>query len=290
MHWLISANPKVYDHRLAFLENGMIDWRMSNPNYQIGDIVYIYTSRPEKKIQFKCVIEQVDMKFDDINPNDLKYWKTNENQSHRRFARMVLIRTFNDDLFEYETLMQNGLKGAPQNPNKLENNKKLLNYLLLNENKCARLFTGIEEKELNDNIVSSINNKGYTSIERQSIVKTRIGQGIYRSILLDRFDEKCVICGISGSNLLIASHIKAWSECEPGEHLNANNGLLLCPNHDKLFDSHLISFDLDGNIIIDGALSAKNKLLLGIESKINISLNDENQHFMEFHRTHFYRK
>jgi len=41
---------------------------------------------------------------------------------------------------------------------------------------------------------------------------------------------------------LKASHIKAWKDCtSTQERLDSNNGLLLCANHDALFDQYLIS-------------------------------------------------
>ena len=56
---------------------------------------------------------------------------------------------------------------------------------------------------------------------------------------------------LSNKDFLIASHIKPWSKCKSNQKLDVNNGLLLCPNHDRLFDEGWISFDEIGKIIKD---------------------------------------
>jgi 5-methylcytosine-specific restriction protein A len=57
---MISANSSMYDHTSLFEHNGFIDWRQGNGKFQVNDIVYIYCTRPLKKIQYKCRIEKVD--------------------------------------------------------------------------------------------------------------------------------------------------------------------------------------------------------------------------------------
>ena len=49
-HWIIPANPRTYklDDALRDL-NGIIDWRQYN-NFEIGDIVFIYCSKPISQI------------------------------------------------------------------------------------------------------------------------------------------------------------------------------------------------------------------------------------------------
>ena len=70
-------------------------------------------------------------------------------------------------------------------------------------------------------------------------VKTRnqVIQRQFRKNLLDNNEHKCPICGFSFEEFLIASHIKPYSKCEDTyDAINHYNGLLLCPNHDRLFE------------------------------------------------------
>ena len=85
--------------------------------------------------------------------------------------------------------------------------------------------------------------------DKLAIIKTRVGQGAFRKKLLKR-SSKCEICGFDFKELLIASHCRPWSKSSNSERLDVNNGLLLCPNHDALFDKGLIKFNDDGSIIL----------------------------------------
>ena len=73
MNWLISANSKIYDHSSSFEHYGFIDWRQGNTKYEIGDIVYIYCTRPLMMLQYKCIVEKIDIHFSQIR-DDEEYW------------------------------------------------------------------------------------------------------------------------------------------------------------------------------------------------------------------------
>ena len=67
--------------------------------------------------------------------------------------------------------------------------------------------------------------------------------------------------------ILIASHIKRWSDCNEEERLDVNNGILLSPTFDSLFDKHLISFSDEGEILINTEeIGLGNMLKLGFTS------------------------
>ena len=78
--------------------------------------------------------------------------------------------------------------------------------------------------------------------ERRGLVTSRVGQGWYRQEILKKWGNKCSITGCSLTEILISSHIKGWSECNEDERLDVDNGILLTPHIDSLFDNHLISF------------------------------------------------
>lgn len=74
-------------------------------------------------------------------------------------------------------------------------------------------------------------------------VMCRLGQGEFKKNVMRVWGSKvCALTGIGVPEMLIASHIKPWAECEDGEHRNGCNGILLASHIDKLFDSHLITF------------------------------------------------
>lgn len=83
--------------------------------------------------------------------------------------------------------------------------------------------------------------------EREALVKMRIGQSLFRDRLLARWNSACSVTGLKSPEVLIASHIKRWSDCQTAaERWDVNNGLLLTPSLDKAFELGLIGFEHDG--------------------------------------------
>lgn len=120
--------------------------------------------------------------------------------------------------------------------------------------------------------------------ERNGIVLSRVGQGYYREQLLKKWNYKCAVTGSSLTNILIASHIVPWKNATDEERLNANNGILLSPNYDALFDKGLITFNDDGSIVFSDIISSKELIALGIDKNASIKVNEEMKPFLKKHR------
>ena len=72
-----------------------------------------------------------------------------------------------------------------------------------------------------------------TETEYEQIIKSRIGQGLFRHELLKR-DKVCRVCGLNITSLLYASHIKPWKDSNNEERLDPYNGFVLCSLHNDL--------------------------------------------------------
>ena len=105
---------------------------------------------------------------------------------------------------------------------------------------------------------------GVSATVRLALVEARIGQGGYRKKLIEIWDGRCALTGCSLSQVLVASHAKPWSDSSNDERLDGYNGLLLAAHVDKLFDSGLISFNDDGQLLREDELDDDALLLLGI--------------------------
>lgn len=127
--------------------------------------------------------------------------------------------------------------------------------------------------------------------DKEAVIKVRANQGIFREQLLKRYSH-CCLCGVKNQSLLVASHIKPWAESESTEKLDPDNGFLMCPNHDKLFDQGLISFDDEGRIIISDKVDESDRLFMNIrlEMKIKCNLTDGNRKYLNYHREHVFQK
>ena len=85
--------------------------------------------------------------------------------------------------------------------------------------------------------------------ETNAEVHQRIGQNVFRSILLEIYNGKCCVCGLNIKELLRASHIIPWSDNKK-HRLNPENGLCLSATYDVAFDRNLISFDSDYRMVV----------------------------------------
>ena len=137
--------------------------------------------------------------------------------------------------------------------------------------------------------IAEIENTNIVGLEKAAFVKVRVNQGMFRDKLLKKY-SKCCLCGVSDTSLLTASHIKPWAESDSTEKLDTENGLLLCPNHDKLFDGGWISFKPDGTIMISSVLQESDKIFMNVRDDMRLVLSEKNKHYLQFHRDHIFKK
>lgn len=136
----------------------------------------------------------------------------------------------------------------------------------------------------------TLNNNPFAGTDVEKIVKTRVSQGSFRRLLLLECHH-CNLCDISTTSVLRASHIKEWAESSKEERIDANNGLLLCANHDALFDRHLISFEPDtGNICISASIDDEQRNALNISESARLSMNERMKAYMQIHYQKFIEK
>ena len=106
--------------------------------------------------------------------------------------------------------------------------------------------------------------------DRQTLIVARRGQGKFRDELIERW-RTCSVTGFGPEAVLVASHIIPWCKCATNEErLDVNNGLLLIPNIDKLFDRGLITFDQDGRIRMSPNLDAAEAANLGVRDTLRL--------------------
>lgn len=97
--------------------------------------------------------------------------------------------------------------------------------------------------------------------------------------------NKCRLTNVTHKKFLIASHIKPWRKCTDEEKLDGNNGLLLSPHVDKLFDKGWISFTNNGEIncadsIVEEIMEMWN---LDIDAFVG-DFNEEQKNYLAYHR------
>ncbi len=93
------------------------------------------------------------------------------------------------------------------------------------------------------------NDSAIPETQRTAIIQSRVGQGVFRKLLMEKYSGSCIITGLDHPKLLVASHIKPWAVSTNAERLSVDNGLLLSATYDRLFDCGLITFKKTGKYI-----------------------------------------
>ena len=124
--------------------------------------------------------------------------------------------------------------------------------------------------------------------EAERLVVQRIGQNIFRDRLMTYWEGCCPLTGITDTELLRASHIIPWKDCESdAERLNAHNGLLLSALWDAAFDRGLVTFDDNGTPEFSPSLSNAARAELRWEEAISLTKNHRDR--LAWHRKHLFK-
>lgn len=130
---------------------------------------------------------------------------------------------------------------------------------------------------------------GLGDTESERLQKARIGQERFRSALMDYWNAACPLTGIRETELLRASHIIPWAECQTDqERLNVYNGLLLSALWDAAFDAGLVTFDDHGRAVPSPRLGGSAREALGIATSPTLALSNDHKSRLEWHRNHIW--
>lgn len=229
--WIISANAEMYDHTSSFEHYGFIDWRQGLTRYEIGDIVFIYCTRPTSAIQYKCQIEKINLKQSEIR-DDKEYWinlDEYEKSLYGNFIRLNLIEQISNTKLNLDNLKSNGLKAAPQGPIKVIS--KLSEYINSNftDNNQTEYFPDI----LNEDVVQ------YEGLKKQVTVNKYERSSLARKKCIDFHGLNCYVCDMNflnyygeiGAGFIHVHHLVPIHQIGKEYKVNYKEDLVpVCPN------------------------------------------------------------
>lgn len=141
-------------------------------------------------------------------------------------------------------------------------------------------------------IVEKYGENGNVFVE--AIVRNSELQKMFKNNLMVSQKAKCIMCGAAIPELLIGSHIKPAAISNAIEKADHNNGLLLCCNHDKLFDRYLITFNFfDGAIELSKKLSEDDIKILNIDKNYKLPedlLTPKRMEYLQDHNMEFQKR
>lgn len=100
--------------------------------------------------------------------------------------------------------------------------------------------------------------------EREAIVLARRGQGLFKRRVME-IEQACRITRVEREEHLRASHCKPWRDSSNEERLDGENGLLLTPSIDHLFDRGFISFADNGQVLISPVAHGESLRRMGVD-------------------------
>lgn len=174
-----------------------------------------------------------------------------------------------DEYFSYDDFFQKNIRGNRMYSRSLD---LYIEFLEANRQEVDDVIEEVEQIK---------NDQNLTSLEKESIILSRIGQGKFREELISLWNG-CSISKFDDTRFLIASHIKPWKKSSNQEKTDKYNGLLLLPTYDKLFDLGFISFEDSGKILISKFLNNLEKL--SIDKEIVINIKNGNKKYLKYHR------
>jgi hypothetical protein len=122
--------------------------------------------------------------------------------------------------------------------------------------------------------------------ERQAIILARRGQGLFKAKVM-QIEKACRLTGVTREEHLRASHCKPWRDATNEERLDGENGLLLTPNADHLFDRGFIGFEDNGDLLVSPIAHVESLKRMGLDSGSSLNVgrfSTGQQRYLRFHR------
>ena len=126
--------------------------------------------------------------------------------------------------------------------------------------------------------------------ERQALMSSRIGQGRFK-LKVAQIEIRCRITKVDRMEHLRASHLKPWRDSTNNERLDGENGLLLTPSIDHLFDRGFISFEDNGQLLVSPVAHKPSLERMGVPISTNAnvgSFTDGQKRYLDFHRENIF--
>lgn len=293
--WIFQGNPEFFDINNYVKNLRYIWWALRQKGYRdeikINDVVFMWRSDGEERRTGGILAKTRVIGLPQERPNDednKEYWRTNDWKKPYIGIRLEVLEVKLQEGF----IRRMSLLEHPVLKELLILRQRTKTNFLLPPEHAIELqglwsSSGRNMQSLHSNDIENLIDKEMTQTEKEQLIKSRIGQSLFKKELIS-VEKKCRLCGVSNERFLVASHIKPWSQSNNHERLDVNNGLLLCPNHDALFDKGYISFEEDGRILISECLDDGTRIFLNINQTMRIGMNEGQQHYMQWHRKNLF--
>lgn len=281
--WIIPVNPKQYNHRESFQKYGILE-KEQDASYQVGDIVYVYSTLPDQVITCVTKVEKINIKSTEREVDDIEFIVGDKKEDKDVYVRLKLISECECPELSLDVLLKHGLLYAPQGPNRVKGELKDYIHSIINGKKdnlvgINKIYYGIpgcgksyyiENTVLRD--VDKDNDVFRTTFYLDYSNSDFIGQ-IYPVVREDgsvSYEEKpgpftkALERALRNPNKMIYLVI---------EEINRGNAAAIFGDTFQLLDR--LKKDRDGRVAGDSEYPVNNEFIEGYFKKNNVSINSD---------------
>lgn len=232
-YFIISANPKVYNHEEAFKRMGFIDWYDTISNsYKEGDIVYIYMTSTQQ-ITYKTEVVKINLNKNTIQDYKDLWSDKNNYKNYKKYARLKLILELDSKKLNLQKLREKFDFRPPQTGKIQIQNIEFIKYL----EKYSKTKANNEIEEMV--YPETINEEYFEGAGCQVIVNKYERNRDAREECINIYGSSCFICGFNfeevygeiGKNYIHVHHIKPLNQIGKNYKINPKKDLIpICPN------------------------------------------------------------
>ena len=127
-NWIFISSPKRFRMDDWLKSNQFIEF-VQNNNVQVGDYIYLYTTAPVQKIEYKLIVDKINIPYE-YGIDDYDYSlepESRESNKGKPLCRFRLIKKVDQPLLHLSKLREQGLRSSMQAPFKISG--QLLDYI-----------------------------------------------------------------------------------------------------------------------------------------------------------------
>lgn len=119
-NWIFISNPNKFRMDDWLRVNQFIEF-VQNNNVQVNDIVYLYTTAPVQRIEYKLIVDKINIPHE-YGIDDYDYSlepESRERNKDKLLCRFRLIKKVEQPLLHLSKLREKGLRSSMQSPFKV---------------------------------------------------------------------------------------------------------------------------------------------------------------------------
>lgn len=119
-NWIFISNPNRFRMDDWLRVNQFIEF-VQNNNVQVNDIIYLYTTSPVQRIEYKLIVDKINIPYE-FGIDDSEYSLMpglQDTFKDKLLCRFKLIKRVDDSDLHLSVLREHGLKSSMQSPFKV---------------------------------------------------------------------------------------------------------------------------------------------------------------------------